>query len=120
MQVQCTCLCTYIYVHVDIILYFSEPSTAWTSTLRDVSVSSFQEEVGPTARLAPSVSVLSLFQMFFTQQLIATIVEQTNEYAHLVLGDTRPWEEVTANDVWAFFGFCILMGINRLPALHHY
>ena len=69
-------------------------------------VSSFDEEVGPTARLAPSITVLGLFQMFFTPLLVETIVEHTNKYAHLVLGDTRPWEEVTANDIWTFFGFC--------------
>ena len=41
-------------------------------------------------------------------------------YARLILGDARPWREVSDSDIWAFFGFCILMGINHLPALHHY
>ena len=106
-----TCFCVYS---------LSEPPTVWSSSLSEVNVAPFEEEVGPAAALSPSISVLELFQMFFTSALVATIVEQTNEYARLVLGDARPWREVTTNDIWAFFGFCILMGINRLPALHHY
>ena len=30
------------------------------------------------------------------------------------------WEEVTADDIWAFLGFSIMMGLNRVPALHQY
>ena len=99
--------------------YISEPFSAWTSTLSEFDVDQFEEEVGPTTTLSPSISTLSLFKMFFTSALVATIVEQTNEYARLVLGD-RPWREVTENDIWAFFGFCILMGINHLPAIRNY
>ena len=58
--------------------------------------------------------------MFFTVTLVGTIVEQTNIYARQVLGEHRPWKYVTEEDIWAFFGFCILMGINRLQALRHY
>ena len=27
------------------------------------------------------------------------------------------WEEVNAEEIWAYMGFMILMGINHLPAL---
>ena len=50
-------------------------------------------------------------------------MEETNKYAHQVLGvDCGPprWTDVTPVDIWAFLGFAILMGINHLPALHHY
>ena len=30
------------------------------------------------------------------------------------------WTDVTAEEIWAFFGFMILMGINQLPALRDY
>ena len=83
-------------------------------------MAAFNEDVGPMPSVNPAISVLRLFQMFFTPALVATIVEQTNVYARLILGDARPWREVSDSDIWAFFGFCILMGINHLPALHHY
>ena len=83
-------------------------------------MAAFNEDVGPMPSVNPAISVLRLFQMFFTPALVATIVEQTNVYARLILGNARPWREVSDSDIWAFFGFCILMGINHLPALHHY
>ena len=53
---------------------------------------------------------------------MTTIVEETNRYARQVLGEasSTDWLDVTEKDIWAFFGFCILMGINRLPQLHLY
>ena len=101
-------------------MYHFSDASVWTSSLSEVNVASFEEEVGPAVPLAPNISVLGLFQMFMTPMLVASIVEQTNQYAHLVLGDARPWREITPEDIWAFYGFCILMGINHLPALHHY
>ena len=32
----------------------------------------------------------------------------------------NPGGQMSMTHIWAFLGFCILMGINRLPALHHY
>ena len=30
------------------------------------------------------------------------------------------WTKVTADQIWAYFGFMILIGINRLPAIAGY
>ena len=30
------------------------------------------------------------------------------------------WEEVTANDMWAFLGFSVKVGLNKVPALHQH
>ena len=68
-------------------------------------MATFNEDVGPMPSLNQANSVLGLLQVFCTPALVATIVEQTNEYARHVLGDARPWVEVTNCDVWAFFGF---------------
>jgi hypothetical protein len=45
----------------------------------------------------------------FTPSLMDNIVEQTN-----------CWEEVTTEELKAYLGFCVLMGINRLTALDDY
>ena len=78
------------------------------------------EPVGPTSILPPTV--LEMFQLFFTSALVGMIVEQTNAYAHEVLGDAAgdKWSDVTAEDIRAFLGFALLMGINRLPQLRLY
>ena len=43
-------------------------------------------------------------------------------YAKEVIGDERyaAWDKVTTDELKAYLGFCILMGINRLPALDDY
>ena len=84
-----------------------------------MSTSPFVEEVCPTTPLE-GLTILDMFRLFFTSALMATIVDQTNAYARLVLGEGHPWREVTADELWAFLGFCVLMGINHLPAIHHY
>ena len=83
-------------------------------------MSPFVQPVGPSNILPPTV--LEIFQLFFTSALMATVVEQTNIYAHQVLGDSAEgrWTDVTPEDMWAFLGFVILMGINRLPQINLY
>ena len=38
----------------------------------------------------------------------------------LSLGMLSLGRDVAKEDLWAFFRFCVLMGINKLPAIHHY
>ena len=85
-----------------------------------MDVSPFVQPVGPAGILPPTV--LGVFRLFFTTTLMATIVEETNRYARQVLGDAADakWLDVTAEDIWAFLGFALLMGINKLPQLHQY
>ena len=80
----------------------------------------FVQPVGPSVILPHTV--LGMFQLFFTTALMGSIVEQTNLYAHQVLGDAvgRKWTDVTPDDLWALLGFALLMGINRLPQIEMY
>ena len=50
------------------------------------------------------------------------IVDQTNLYASQVMDPSQydKWTKLTAEELWAYFGFMILMGINQLPALADY
>ena len=92
-------------------------SDDWSDQTHDVPVAAFMEPVGPTSILPPTV--LGIFKLFFTTTLMATIVEQTNVYARQVLGDAAEWKWTDA-DIWAFLGFALSMGINRLPQTHLY
>ena len=49
-------------------------------------------------------------------------MEQTNLYAQQTMSDDQysKWEEVNAEEIWAYMGFMIFMGINHLPALSDY
>ena len=83
-------------------------------------MSHFVQPVGPAVILPPTV--LGVFRLFFTTALMATIVEETNRYARQVLGDAADgkWVDVDADEMWAFMGFILLMGINKLPQMHQY
>ena len=95
----------------------SEP--CWKTTLKNVTVASFDEYVGPSPPIA-DIKIIDLFQLFFTTTLMAEIVKQMNMYTRSILGEGTVFEEVTDADIWAFFGLCIIMGFHQLPAIHHY
>ena len=63
-----------------------------------------------------------LFSKFFTDDICAHIVEQSNLYAHQVLGSDKysKWNPITVEELRAYLGFCICMGIVHLPAMRHY
>ena len=75
--------------------------------------------MGPSTTLPRTI--LGIFKLFLTTALVTSIVEQTNTYACQMLGEAgSQWEEVISDDIWAFLGFCIMVGINKVPALHQY
>lgn len=85
-----------------------------------VVVQPFQQPTGPSQSI--SAVVLEVFQLFFATSLVELIDEQTNLYASQLMGFQAyaTWEKVTAEEIWAFFGFMIVMGINQLASLSDY
>ena len=63
---------------------------------------------------------LGLFSLFFYDTLLSLIVEETNRYAEQCLrGKDKQWS-TNAEEIRAYLGFAILMGINRLPEIRDY
>ena len=85
-----------------------------------MTIQPFTSHVGPTVPIPDSP--LELFELFFTADLQEKIVDETNRYARQVMGDVRytSWTKITREELKAFIGFSILMGINRLPSLDDY
>ena len=91
----------------------------WSSRTAAVTVEPFNRSVGPTVAL--SACILVIFKLFLTPALIDLIVEQTNLCVSQMSADQyAKWEEVTVEEICAYMGFMILMGINHLPALSDY
>jgi hypothetical protein len=60
------------------------------------------------------LTVLSVFQLFWTEVVCAQFVDATNEYAH----DTHKaeWVKLTVLEFYAFIGIILYMGIVKLPS----
>ena len=84
-----------------------------------MTVETFEERVGPAVPVSPSI--IDTFRLFFTMTLLSTIIEETNRYARQVLGENiKSWTDVKEEDILAFLGFTVLMGINQLPSIKDY
>ena len=85
-----------------------------------VTITPFTSPVGPKVDIPDSPS--DIFQLMFTPDLLDSIVEQSNLYAKEVMGEDKysAWVKITTDELKAYLGFCILMGINHLPALDDY
>lgn len=58
------------------------------------------------------------FESIFDDQVLLIIVAETNRYAKQ--NNSKNWVDVTADEMKAFVGCLIVMGIHQLPALKHY
>eukprot|EP00731_Ephydatia_muelleri_P017412 Em0010g510a len=80
----------------------------------------FSNPVGPTFTVGEDAG--EIFNHFFTDSLIDHIVIQTNKYAQETMEPTKflKWKSVTTEELRAYFGFMILMGLVRMPELEDY
>lgn len=63
-------------------------------------------------------SEIDYFESIFDHQIMSNIVAETNRYAEQ--NHSKNWSDVTAQEMKAFIGCLIVMGIHQLPALKHY
>ena len=103
-------------------MYTPHPSSSnikWSSTLKTVEVKSFEQHVGP--QVVVPCSSLGAF-LFFTKTLLEYIVVQSNKFALECMGEEKyeSWDKITIDELTAFMGFMLLMGIVRLPSIADY
>ena len=81
----------------------SLPET-WSSRLTSISIQPFSSATGPT--VAVPESPLDVFELFFPDDLVDFIVEESNRYAREAMGDEKytEWVKVTAANK-GFLGF---------------
>ena len=98
----------------------ASPAFTWTSTPQHLTIHPFTSPVGPTVGISSSPK--EVFDLFFSPDLLDKIVTETNNYAAKVMGAEKyaGWSKVTVEELRAFLGFKILMGINHLPSLDDY
>ena len=87
----------------------------WSKVLKGITIHSFgPQEVVPN-------SALGTF-FLFTQNLLEYIVQQINKFALDCMGEEKyeTWDKINVDDLRAFMGFIILMGIVHLPSIGDY
>ena len=92
--------------------------TEWSTQATPVVVTPCTELAGPTVPLPHDP--LGIFSLYFDDNLVGMIVEETNRYAEQCLQETNKQWSTNAEEIRAYIGFMILMGINRLPEIRDY
>ena len=84
-------------------------------------VEPFERDIGPTIPITADPT--DMFLQFFTPQLIQHITTETNRYAATCLstsvprsGQVQDWS-TSEEEIRAYLGFCVLMGMTKLPDL---
>ena len=90
----------------------------WTDIPTPVTVEQFNEPHGPTVPLSQSPQ--ELFNLYFTPEVFDIIVTETNRYAAQCLEGTNKEWSTTEQEIRAYLGFCILMGVVREPEIRDY
>ena len=95
-------------------------SSTWTTATTRIPIQPFTSPTGPVEDI--SSLPVDVFDLYFSPDLMCEIVKQSNAYAKLVMGPEKfdKWEKITVEELRAFLGFNILMGINHLPSLNDY
>lgn len=81
--------------------------------MEDINVPEFVESSGPTYQLPFDANPLQFFMVIFPLALVQIIVDNTNFYAAQSVD--QGWVDTTIDEMKAFLGLQILMGIIQLP-----
>ena len=90
----------------------------WDISGTQIDVQPFCQPVGPAQPLSPDPA--ELFRLFFTDDIVHNIVVETNRYAAQCLeGKPTTWT-TSEEEIRAYFGFYIFMGLVREPEIRDY
>ena len=90
----------------------------WDSNPTPIAVQDFSDSHGPTQPVSSNPD--ELFSLFFTPEILDTIVSETNRYAAQCLqGKSATWS-TSEREVKAYMGFYILMGLVHEPEIRDY
>ncbi|XP_068720561.1 piggyBac transposable element-derived protein 4-like [Montipora capricornis] len=102
----------------------NDDETSWSQDLDDLVINNFASTSGIKVAVPNEANEKFFFNLIFHLSIINLVVRETNGYAWKKLANTRirldKWQDVTAQDLCAYFGMCIIMGINSLPKIPMY
>ncbi|XP_061169395.1 piggyBac transposable element-derived protein 4-like [Saccostrea echinata] len=95
----------------------------WSIHLRPINVKNFSgPNPGPLTLMDTTRKEIDFFHLLFTEDIYQTIAEQTNAYAERarILNPNRAWYPTNAEEIKAYLGAAIVMGVLPAPAQDMY
>ncbi|XP_070548371.1 piggyBac transposable element-derived protein 4-like [Ptychodera flava] len=97
----------------------------WSENSDDVTLFNFNgDESGPFHDLGCTGDQLDFFRLFMTDDFLDHLVRETNKYAQFKQDRLQKvdadWSPVDRNEMKAYFGVIILMGIHSLPEIRDF
>ena len=96
---------------------------AWSNVLSDFVINQFNGQPGIKVEVPEEATSDFFFNLIFGDEMVDLIVRETNRYARQKLANNarlEKWQDTTREEVKAYFGICLIMGINSLPRLAMY
>ncbi|KAL9978523.1 hypothetical protein ACROYT_G016049 [Oculina patagonica] len=101
-----------------------EPRQQWTANLSNIAAGEFSARSGIVVDVGDEPKADDFFTLMFGEDLFDKIVEETNRYARQKLADNQQrlakWRDITKPELKAYFGICVIMGLNILPKVADY
>lgn len=96
----------------------------WSSEASDLDIPGFTQPVGQVHPLPGGSLAVDFFHLFIDNHILGNVVRETNRYARQAMAqrgkDPNSWTEVSLDELKAFLGLLIAMGIHRVPSLRDY
>ena len=92
----------------------------WSTTFEPITIKPFEDTVGPTFLVSSSPAEVLSF--LFVNELVETIVDETNMYAERMMEPAKfaKWKQVDMQEIKAYLGFNMLMGLVQMPEVEDY
>ena len=91
----------------------SSQNIKWSTSLTPITIKSCNVKTGPKFPIPQAIK--EVFFLFLTSSVLDLIVKETNHYAASCIEN---WNPTTLEEICAYFGFMILMGIVNLPSIY--
>ena len=101
---------------------------SWKDTTHNPQIAPFTSNPGVSPTIPKDSKPMEILKEFMTDELIATIVNETNRYAQQYINReaissysrVNDWKAVEVAEMWNFLALTLLMGISRNPGIPDY